>query len=410
MDELRRLTETFRNDYEIAKQRQTEIEGQVEQALSQSQTTDKAQVMLRELESTAGAYRTLYQTFLQRHMASLQQNSFPLAEARVVSLASVPTDRDTPKPPVVLALAFMGGIVLGGGIGLLRELTGRVFRTGAQVQSALQIPCLALVPLLKRTSSEAPRQVACEALDRNVRRESSALWKVVDAPFSSFAESIRAVRLGAGLKQTNGGNKIIGLTSSLPNEGKSTIAAALAQVTAQTGSRVIIVDCDLRCQTLSRSLAPEASIGLVDILSGHRTLDEAVWHDRATDLAFLPAAAEGSPKFRTSEMLGGAPSGRLFDELRARYDVVIVDLPPLAPVVDVRAATHLVDCMILVIEWGRTKIDVVHHSLNTAPDVHERVVGAVLNKTDMKLLLRYDRHRASVYKNEHYERYGYTHD
>jgi Mrp family chromosome partitioning ATPase len=96
--------------------------------------------------------------------------------------------------------------------------------------------------------------------------------------------------------------------------------------------------------------------------------------------------------------------------LRASFDFVIVDLPPLAPVVDVRAAAHLVDCMIMVIEWGCTKIDVVLEALNTAPNVHDAVIGAVLNKTDMNQISRYDTHRGGLYKNKYYARYGYSAD
>ena len=101
-------------------------------------------------------------------------------------------------------------------------------------------------------------------------------------------------------------------------------------------------------------------------------------------------------------------TGRLFDRLRESFDFVIVDLPPLAPVVDTRVATQLVDCMILVIEWGRTKIDIVQHALNKAPNVHEVVIGAVLNKTDMSQIGRYDTHRKSFYNNKHYAKYGYS--
>ena len=202
-------------------------------------------------------------------------------------------------------------------------------------------------------------------------------------------------------------HKVIGFTSSLPNEGKSTITAALAQLTAQMGRRVIVVDCDLRNPTLSRCLAPSATIGIVDVISGVRSLEEAVWRDPATNLVFLPTG-EGTPRFHSSEVLGLEQTRRLVDRLRASFDFVIVDLPPLAPVVDVRAAAHLVDCMILVVEWGRTKIDVVQHAFDNAPNVHEVVIGAVLNKTDMSQIGRYDTHRKSFYNNKHYAKYGYS--
>jgi Mrp family chromosome partitioning ATPase len=87
---------------------------------------------------------------------------------------------------------------------------------------------------------------------------------------------------------------------------------------------------------------------------------------------------------------------------------VIADLPPLAPLIDVRATPHLIDGYFLVIEWGRTKIDVVQHALNAAPTVYERLFGAILNKANMEHMGRYDVHRSKYYLNKHFARYGYT--
>ena len=91
---------------------------------------------------------------------------------------------------------------------------------------------------------------------------------------------------------------------------------------------------------------------------------------------------------------------RLFDRLREKYDYVIVDLSPLAPVVDVRAATHLLDCYLFVVEWGKTQIDVVERALNTSRGVHDNLLGVILNKVDFARLGGYD---YSAY----YSRYGY---
>ena len=228
-----------------------------------------------------------------------------------------------------------------------------------------------------------------------------------NSPLSRFAEAVRSIKLATNLQETDRSHKVIGLTSSLPNEGKSTIAGALAQLIAYTGGRVILVDCDLRNPSLSRCLAPKATAGIVDVVSGARSLGETVWKDPTTNLAFLPATGEAAI-FYSSETLGSEATRRLFDKLRESFDFVIVDLPPLAPVVDTRVATHLVDGMILVIEWGRTKIDIVQQALNTAPNVHEAVIGAVLNKTDMRKIGRYDTQRKSFYNNKHYTKYGYS--
>lgn len=409
LDEVRRLAETARSDFEVAKQRQQEIEKQLAVAVSQSRTTNSAELTMRELETSAKGYRSLHESFVQRYMGSVQQESFPISEVRVISPASPPQSKSKPKAALILALGMLGGIALGTALGFFRETMDRVFRTSAQLEAALQLPCLSLVPLLESTEHKGPLSGAAidqEFGQRTISRRSGMFWAATAMPLSQFAESIRSVKLAIDLTPTKISNKIVGITSAVPNEGKSTIAASLGQLIGHAGKRVIIVDCDLRNPSLSANLAPNAGIGIIDVLSGAKALEEAVWRDPKTNLAFLPAAKR-APLFHTSEILFGEQTRELFDKLRATYDYVIVDLPPLVPVVDARAATPLIDCFILVVEWGRTNIDVVQHALHTAPNVHEALIGTVLNKTDMRAMKRYDNYLYEHYHNSgYYTRYG----
>ena len=407
-EELKRLFESYKTDYEIAKARQEEIEKQLAGAVSRSQTADEAQVTLRALEGGAKSYRDLYETFQQRYMASIQQESFPITGARLISSASTPTGKSKPRTLLVVALALVSGIGLGLGAGLLRELTDRVFRGAAQLQAALQIPCLALVPLVKtKGSHQLGRKQASGDIapgPRTITYDSSVPRKVVDCPLSSFAESIRSIKLAIDLNVRSRPNKIIGLTSSFPNEGKSTISAAVAQVIAQAGGRVILVDCDFRNPSLSRSMAPNATVGVIDVVSGVRSLEEAVWRDPTTNLVLLPSVKK-NPLFYANEVLAAESTKRFFDKLRVDFDYVIVDLPPLAPVVDVRAINHVVDCMILVVEWGHTRIGLVQYALSTAPNVYESLIGAVLNKADMNSIRHYDASVGALYHHKYYTQY-----
>jgi polysaccharide biosynthesis transport protein len=410
LDEVHRLAETSRSDYEVAKQREQEIEKQLAQAVSLSRTTNSAELTMRELETNAKGYRSLYESFLQRYMGSVQQESFPISEARVISPASPPQDKSKPKTGLILALGILGGIALGTALGFLRDTMDRVFRTSAQIEAILQLPCLSLVPLLRDLEQEklSPRSAIQEDKEfgqRRLSRSSEMYWAASTMPLSRYAESIRSIKLAIDLDPTKSSNKIIGITSALPNEGKSTIAASLAQLIAHAGKRVIIVDCDLRNPSLSANLTPNASAGIIDVLSGARSLEETIWRDPKTNLVVLPAAKR-TPLFHSSEILSAEQTRKLFDKLRATYDYVIVDLPPLAPIVDVRATAPLVDCFVLVVEWGRTKIDVVQHALHTAPNVYYNLIGAVLNKTDMSAMKRYNNYHNDYYNNEHYTRYG----
>ena len=146
--EVRRLAEIAKNDFEEAKQQQQEIEKQLAQAVSQSQKTSAAEVSIRELEISAKGYRSLYESFLQRYMSYLQQGSFPTTEARVISPATPPQKKSKPKTPLILALGLFGGVGLGAALGLFREMKDRGFRTTAQIEDKLRLPCLSVVPLL----------------------------------------------------------------------------------------------------------------------------------------------------------------------------------------------------------------------------------------------------------------------
>jgi exopolysaccharide transport family protein len=413
LDEVRRLAETSRSDFEVAKQRQRDIEKQLAVAVSQSRTTNSAELTMRDLEASAKGYRTFYESFLQRHMGSVQQESFPISEARVISPASPPQTKSKPKTGLILMLGMFGGIALGSALGFLRDVMDRVFRTSTQLEAALHLPCLSLIPLLKDTEqkkilpAEAIQADECLSDQRTICRCSGMYWTASAMPLSRFAESIRAIKLAIDLNPTKTSNKIIGITSSLPNEGKSTIAASLAQLIAHAGKQVIIVDCDLRNPSLSAHLAPSASAGIVDVISGARSLEETIWRDPKTNLVFLPAAKR-APLFHTSEVLSAEQTRNLFDKLRATYDYIIVDLPPLAPIVDVRATAPLIDCFILVVEWGRTRTDVVEHALRTAPNVYEALIGAVLNKTNMRAMKRYNNYHSDYYNHEYYTPYGHV--
>jgi polysaccharide biosynthesis transport protein len=410
LNELKRLAESIKSDYLISKQRQESLEKDLAKSVAQSQEANKVQGTLRELESSAQGTRSLYDLFLQRYMESLQQQTYVSTDARLVAPATPPEQKSAPKTLLVLALSVLGGLGSGASLAFLRDVMDRVFRTAEQVETVIRVPCVALVPLLKKapTGSEPwTKPISPPEVRRAISRDTGIFWTVVDSPLSGFAEAIRSVKLAADLHGVNGLSAVIGLTSSVPNEGKSTIAASLALLIGQVGRRVLLVDCDWRNPTVTRALTANATAGIFDVLTGKKSVEEVSWRCPVTNLEFLPAP-EKSSLLHTSEILGSDATKRMFEQLRMSYDYIVVDLPPLAPVIDVRATGHLVDFYFLVVEWGSTKIDVVQHALNRARPIYENLLGAVLNKTDMDQIGRYDMHRREYYDNRHYARYGYT--
>jgi succinoglycan biosynthesis transport protein ExoP len=281
VDELRRIAETYKSDYEIAKTREEAVRAGLNAIVSESQHTNRAQVELRELESTAQTYRALHDNFLQRYMESVQQQSFPITEARVITEATRPLGKSHPRSLLILAMATVCGGILGLGAGLLRELTDRVFRTSGQIEATLHRDCIAVVPAVKTSSILEPEQdLAFEPSQlgpRIIRRHDNPCWNVLEAPFSRYAESVRAIKVAADLYGMSRPNRVIGFTSSLPNEGKSTLATTLALLIAHSGARVVLVDADLRNPDLSQALTPEAECGLLEVIVGRMPLEAVLW-------------------------------------------------------------------------------------------------------------------------------------
>jgi polysaccharide biosynthesis transport protein len=406
-EELVRLGETYKSDLAIAKNNQESAEKELAAAVSQSQEANQVKVTLRQLESSAKTYRSQYDILLQKYTEMEQQQSFPITEARMIT----PAESGFKSSPItrrVLLFAILGGLLLGSGIGWLREFWYRVFRTSKQVEAVLGKDSIALLPMVPTTKRSRPDQSSGSDDPRIVARGHEPFWIVLDAPFSRYAEEVRAIKLAIDVNRGVESNKVVGFTSSMPEEGKSTTAMAVALLAAQAKARVILIDCDLRNPSLSRHVAPRATIGLLEVLSGNAAWDDAICRDSVTNLAFMPVILK-SPLANSSELLASDDMKKLFEHLRDHFDYIMVDLSPLVPIVDVRSALSFVDAYVLMIEWGATAIETVERAVHSAKAVSDKMIGVVLNKVDFNSLGRFDGEPGKYYyKNKLYARYGYV--
>jgi succinoglycan biosynthesis transport protein ExoP len=411
-DELNRIAQSQKSDYEIAKARVQAIKMDLDGLISKSQLINRDRIGLSDLETKAKIYHSIYDTFLNRYMETTQQQSFPVTDAHVITKAE--SYQSGPNSHRIMASAIFFGLILGFGVALLREAVDRVFRTRQQIESILRTNCLAVLPRLTASAT-----VASSASDdvQDAREQAGTAKKfvtdtnglfsrVVEEPRSLFAEGFRSIKVAADIGSAIKENKIIGVTSSLPKEGKSTTASNLAELMSHAGKRVILIDGDLRNLTLSRGFGRGATTGLLEVLADQVELNDAVYTDPRSGLKFLPSVIE-SRLAHTDEILASKSFKRLLDALRPDYDYIIIDLPPLAPVSDARATAGIIDSYIYVIEWGRTKINVVQHHLTAAPELQDRLLGVVLTKADVKALARYEQYYGRNYYKYYDARYGY---
>jgi polysaccharide biosynthesis transport protein len=387
-DELGQYEEAYRSEFEIAKKRQEDAAEALAAVVSQSTKTNEARVNLVSLEAAAQSYRKLYDNFVRQHAESVQQQSLPTTDAQGLSAASI-IKTHSRAVLVLLASIFAGGM-LGVGFGMLREIMDAGFRTKEQVQFALETECVALVPRFQHDGSQNPiNTIAGEARNRQ--------------SLPAYTEAIRSIKLTLDLnldlnletKNDTTIGKVIGVTSCSPKEGKSTIAAAIASFIAKSGARVILVDCDVRNPSLSRALAPNAKLGILDLIYGKVDSARAILTDLSTGMAFLPTVSNQDLVNSTEISSGGAKL--LFAALQKKYEYIIVDLAPLAAGPDVLSSTRVIDSYLLVIEWGSTKVESVQYALRNVPGVQENILGAVLNKVDIAAMGRYDSYSATEY-------------
>jgi succinoglycan biosynthesis transport protein ExoP len=404
-DELGRIAEAYKSDYEIAKQRQAAVEREFAVAVSEAKSADQLQSNLQVLVNTARNADMEYEKVLQQDTQSSQQAAWPGVETRFVTRASPPLQERNKKSLVILAAAPFAGLVLGFGLGLFRDSLESGFRTPRQVAVALQATCLAAIPQVKNQRSAKLSSRSKPEYERGARllkQGTTSYWYVANFPTSRFAEAVRALKFAVDLRVAEK-SRIIGFTSTLPGEGKSTISTNTALLMAKTGARVILVDGDLRNPTISRELTPNAKEGFVDVIFGNFSLEDVVWKDPSTGLAFVPAGR--SPLVQSAAILGSTFAKQFFNQLRQSYDYVIVDLSPLSPVVDVRGTSDYVDAHVLVVAWGSTKMKIVEHALQEAENIRENLLGAVLNKVDLSKIHKYDTHLKDYYNNKEFARY-----
>lgn len=380
--ELQQVTASYRNEYEVAQAREQSLRENVGARTGETSLAGEALVQLRELEQQSAALGTLYQTFLARYEEASQQQTFPIAKARVISEASNPTRPSAPSKTMTLGLALVLGVFAGAGIGAFQEFRERFFRTGDDVRRALGLDFLGYLPLVSKESAEG------EAVPVDDDPGPALLKLAVNAPSSLFAETLRNTRLVADVVLQEKPSRVVAFASVLPREGKTTVAANFAGMLAATGQPTLLIDADLRNPGLTRRLAIQPKSALVDVLMNGHDWRDALLVSRQSGLAILPASGRQRLS-HTADLLSSKAMRTLIEEARDSYRYIIVDLPPLGPVVDARAFAPFADGYVIVAAWGTTPRALLQTTLQNEPQIAGKALGAILNKTDMAQLARY---------------------
>lgn len=353
-NEIARIIGSIADEVARAAALETGIEAALAEARGSSAVVQEASVELRELEREAAARRAVYEAMLGRLQEIQEQRDLLRPDARVISTAPVPDEPSFPKPSIMLAAGFLGSLGLGVLLVTVAELRDRTLRNSRQIERTLGLPTLALVPTID-----------------HLRPGETPAGYLVERPHAAYAEAIREVEATRRmLAEPAEGGRVVLVTSSLPGEGKTSLATSLALTAARNGRRTILVDLDLRCPSVKPMLS-------VPQISGGTT--------RMLDLLVLGDEAGVANRI----LIRPAMLRQLIEQLRNTYDQVIIDSAPLLGLADTKTLTGLADQVLFVVRWGSTPEAAARAALQSLHSSASTVVGVVLTRVDMKKHAKY---------------------
>lgn len=317
-----------------------------------------------ELEARVQAYRKLYETFLEKLTENIQQETFPVPEARIITAAVRPLAKTYPRTSLVMLLATLLGIMVGCATAFIRKVLDHRIRTAKEVHKVLGLSCLGTVPHQRKDRKDAVFAGHDE---------------VVTMPFSPFTQALRNIKVSIDIACRAKPGLCIGILSLLSDEGKTTTAMSLAALFSISGSRTLLIDCDFRDTSISRTMAPTARIGLVEALSTN--LNNVFCLDEKTNTHVLPLV-NSNHVANSSDILGSHAMQALLRRLRESFDTIIIDLPALTRVPDGRAIGPLLDSCILVAEWGRAPLESLKDAVELLRTSQVELLGVVINKIE----------------------------
>ncbi len=382
--EAQRMIQIIQSEYTLAKARLSAMEQAMREATGQGELNGDDAVRLRELERTAAVNKSLFEDFLQKAKITSEDATFQARDARIIMRAQKGW-QSFPDSRRILMTALVMGFGFGIGGAFLIEMLKQGFTTLGQIEDLLGVPVLASIS-----------EISGGKLVKGKTMLPVPLYQA-EYPLSPFSEAMRTLRSGIHMLDVDKPPKLIHVTSARPGEGKTTIAMSLAISAALSGLKVALVDADLRHPSATRHFKLEKEKGLVDLLTNVSVNDASMFHKDG--LAVIPA---GSKTFNPSDILSSERMKLLLAHLKENFDYVVIDSPPVGPVVDSIILGDLADKSIFVVRWASTPRDLVESCVKKM-SIHKRVGGIVLNLVKQSRAKKYD--REYQYRDQYYAKY-----
>jgi capsular exopolysaccharide synthesis family protein len=394
--ERKRITEHIDSDYRTAVRREQLLAQEVARQKSEVEKLNQLLIQYNLLKNEYETNQQLYNDLLKRLKDATVSVSLGSTNVRLADEALVPTSPIRPNRRMDISVAIISGLLLGVTLAFIQESLDRSIKSAEDIEREIAVPTLAVVPRGVRSGGLYSRYFSREAEKAN--GNGNAALAVLNAPGSEMAECFRVLRTSILLSTAPRPPQVLLVTSAHAGEGKTCTAANLALGLAQRGSRVVIVDSDIRKQGVSRVLGFPfgAAAGLSSLLTGGYDIEQALQpYPALPNLWVLPA---GPAPPNPAELLSSPAMGELLRDLRQRFDHVVLDSPPLLLLTDGVILAAMADGVVLVVESGVTSRSALSRVRRILDRAGAKTLGASLNKLD---------HRLDGYYSSRYHYYGY---
>ncbi|MEY4551492.1 MAG: hypothetical protein RL685_7687 [Pseudomonadota bacterium] len=350
----------------------------LEQAQQRALQLGRLEVDYRRLERNKTNTEKLYSLVIERSKESDLTRMMRFNNIQTIDPPTTPNSPVSPRVPLNLALGMFGGLALGLFAAFAREMFDQTVKSPSDIEHELGMTFLGFVPRFDATTSTPVYGSRSKPRRRRVEDVHPELI-VHDAPMSAASEAARAIRTNISFMSPDKPYRTILITSAGPSEGKTTVACCLATAMAQAGHRTLLVDADLRRPRVHRVFERTNDRGLSDALLDRSKLPELI---QSTQVPGLSVLLSGPSCPSPAENLQSESFQKVLAELESRFDRVLIDSPPVAPITDAVILSTRVDATILVVRALTSVREAVRHARRSLQDVRANLIGSVLNAAD----------------------------
>ena len=359
--EIKRIVNSLRNEYKLTLAKEESLKNAFSKQKADSLKDKKVAIEFRVLERQVESSRHLYELLIKRMKETTLTEEFTTGNIRVIDRAEVPLHPIKPNKKLNIILAVIVGLTIGIALAFFLEYLDNTIKLPDEIRSYLKIPFLGVIPAF--AASESQDGIPGELI-------------TIHSQKSSASEAYRGIRTGILFSSAEHTPQVILVSSAGPEEGKTLSASNLAVTMAQSGSRVVLIDCDMRRPKIHNMFKVRRDNGISNILVRADDHKAAILTTPVKNLHVIPS---GPIPPNPSEILSSKRMAELLDTLRNEYSQIIIDSPPLTAVTDSVVMAPMTDGVIIVIRAGDTPKQVVKNGLTQLKSVNANILGAVLN-------------------------------